>query len=483
MLTYQFRCSQAYCLHIWVFAAFLLGAFSTYGSWSNKYVPCPSQPLDSLFLEDTTKPFFSLPACSNAFRGKPYLSFEQAGSELNLANKVILGFQTSEAGSIGHAIAAGRLRYRSDILDAHVHLQANTIAEMDTSTYIHEVSLERAISGMPHIRNFSSYDFLLRESYFTLKWNDCRLDVGKKRMRWGPGYKGTLGWSGVTHAPYSLYQLYIPMGDGFRYSSFFHGYDDINTSNIPRFGGGQRVDIRICDYVDLGMYELVVFHGMQDFAQYFVPLQLYYLGSNAGDNAPENLLGGADLNIYLKPVRLYAEFINDDITVFDNRGNPNKYAFQIGSAWHSMGPLRVLGVEYTHVSPYIYGHRDSMNRHVYQEESLGWPWGNDQDVFNLHAAFDFCAAIRARSEITYWLLGKGRTADSWTADGRPNMDSAPYWPQNADHLLSLLVSLHYSPAEWIHSSLYLRPAWLNKAPTHSLHLFLQFSVPAGIWGD
>ncbi len=471
------RSSPAQCVWPLLVALAVVSVSGERDQRLNKYVFSSGACRDSLFLIDSIAPFFSLHHNNTPSPTYSYFRFKTNKNHLDIGNDVLLALQSSSKGTVGHALAAGRLWYSSSALDGHIHIQANTIARIDTSAYIKEVALERSISGMRHITGFSGYDFLMREAYFSLKWNDCRLHIGKKKMRWGPGYKGTLGWSGVTVSPYSLYQLYIPFGNRFRYSSFFHGYDDINTSDVPRFGAGQRIDIRICEHLDFGMYELAVFHGMQDFAQYFVPLQLYYLGSNAGDNAPENLLGGADVNIYLRPFRLYAEFINDDITVFDKSGNPNKYAFQVGSSWHSMKLLRRVGIEYTHVSRYIYGHEDLMNQHTYYEDPLGWPWGNDQDVFNVHAIFRPSGSLSSRAEITYWILGQGRIEDSWTADGRPDMDDAPYWPQHTDRVVSLLSSLHYSPLDWIQCSFYLRPAWTNGSPNHSLSLFLRLWVP------
>ena len=96
-----------------------------------------------------------------------------------------------------------------------------------------------------------------------------------------------------------------------------------------------------------------------------------------------------DFNVIIDRFRVYGEFINDDITVFKRSGNPNKYAYQLGGIYYGRGKLVQTGIEYTHVAPYVYSHSRVLSRHSHWGESMGWPWGNDQDLFNAHAVFLF----------------------------------------------------------------------------------------------
>jgi hypothetical protein len=76
---------------------------------------------------------------------------------------------------------------------------------------------------------------------------------------------------------------------------------------------------------------------------------------------------------------------------------------------------------------------------------MGWPWGNDMDLFTIHAAFNLPYNIKGRTELNYWIKGNGKIEDDWYADGRPDLDHAPYWPQNSKRIVSAILAAEYSP--------------------------------------
>ncbi|MBD3420579.1 MAG: hypothetical protein GF398_10725 [Chitinivibrionales bacterium] len=111
---------------------------------------------------------------------------------------------------------------------------------------------------------------------------------------------------------------------------------------------------------------------------------------------------------------------------------------------------------------------------------MGWPWGNDQDVFHAHAIFEFRDNLYSKFEANYWLKGKGSLKDDWYADGRPDLDHAPYWPEDPDKIISFILAAQYRPWYWMTWDIYLRPAWVNLKPDHSMHVFLRLDIP-GRW--
>ena len=178
------------------------------------------------------------------------------------------------------------------------------------------------------------------------------MTIGNEKLRWGPGYKGTLGWSGTGPAPMMYYHITANLGRVARLQSFLAGFGDeeamyraeldsawardtlptgVSYSNIPaRYGAGQRIDVALGKHVQLGVYEFVDFFGSADLTRYANPLQVYYTGAHTDAANAGNLLGGIDCNVLLGPVRVYGEFINDDITVFGDLGNPNRWAWMGG---------------------------------------------------------------------------------------------------------------------------------------------------------
>ncbi|MBD3420580.1 MAG: hypothetical protein GF398_10730 [Chitinivibrionales bacterium] len=194
----------------------------------------------------------------------------------------------------------------------------------------YDIEKERYYSGHEHISNFSDYDFYLPSAYLMLNFEKVSLFTGKKKVRWGPGFKSVLAKSNAVFSPLYFYYFTLPIVKYFKFSNYFCGLDDLPSSDTSRYQSGQRLEIAFGDKLRLGLVEYVNFNGNKDISRYAIPFQLYYVGSNIGNTGRENLLGGGDIELLLHKLRLYAEFINDDITIFDDAGNPNKYAYQVG---------------------------------------------------------------------------------------------------------------------------------------------------------
>ncbi|MDG5815540.1 capsule assembly Wzi family protein [Chitinispirillales bacterium ANBcel5] len=443
-------------------------------------------------------PFLSLPGqifeCDlplNFFKQEQALSFD-------LKFSTALEVQDKKA-VFGVFDAIGQ--YKTPWLNARVRLNAYNL-NSSTEYDFQEIEVERFISDRSApITGMSEKDFIMPEAFLTFMYQNLQLGFGRKRLRWGPGFKGTLLHSGHTHAPFYFYHFKLDLADRIRMSAYLSGYDDeisfdrddFSMDRVPgklamlsenpdqqiptRYGAAHRVDVKFNKHFQLGIYEKVSFYGSQDLVRYANPLQMYYVGQRGGDNAP-NLLGGFDFNLIFYPLRIYGEFLNDDITNFDTTGNPSKYALQLGGSWFfGDGILSEIGLEYTHVSYYTYGHYSVLNRHTFWGESLGWPWGNDQDLFHARALFRFRPDIIARVEANYWLLGEGTVYDSWHEDGRPNYDDKPYFPEDPNRIWSFILSATYLPRDWISLNMYYRPWVKNKELNHSFHTYLTIGLP------
>lgn len=398
------------------------------------------------------------------------------------------------------AALRGSIAYSSPFLKAHI--SADVYSTQDRlNNPISDIEFERFIKkdfNKP-IEGAFDFRFNLPESYLEAHYKFLKLSTGKMKLRWGPGYKGTLGLSGSNYSPFYLYNLNLHFGSILQGTAFLCGYDDesyyskelifknnttvketnINLkTNFPRYGSGQRLDLRFGKHVQIGFYELVDFFGSNELTRFANPLQVYYLSNESSGTNNANLLGGMDFNVIIDRFRIYGEFLNDDITVFENAGNPNKYAFQLGTTYYGKGHLIQTGIEYTHVAPYVYGHSRVLSRHSFWGESMGWPWGNDMDLFNIHAVFNLPYKIKGRTELNYWIKGEGKIEDDWYADGKPDLDHAPYWPQNSRKIVSAIFAAEYSPFPWMTFNFYYEPSVENGKVTNGVYSYLQVGIPA-----
>ena len=447
--------------------------------------------------------FLSLP---NIFEGDNSLplNFKHQDQTLSFGVNFITAFENQQkAAGFGVLDAVGQ--YETSWLFAKVRLNGygakgypQTLFDEPKEEF-QEIAYERFFSGhRSPIRTGPEVDFTLPEAYMYFNYKNLQLGLGREKLRWGPGYKGTLLHSGYAHAPFYFYHFKLNMADRIHMSAYLCGYDDENAfgktdftkdkvpamlqeSPLPaRYGAAHRLDIKFNKHFQLGIYEKVNFFGSQELIRYANPFQIYYLGLHTGNNYP-NKMGGIDFNLVFHPLRIYGELLNDDITNFDTVGNPSKYGLQLGASWYFDNDiLKEIGIEYTHITYYMYGHYTILNRHTYWNQSMGWPWGNDQDLFHARALFQFRPDLHAKVEANYWLMGQGKISDDWYEDGRPNFDDKPYFPENPDKILSLIFSANYSPLKWADFNVYYRPWWKNGDFNQGFHAFMRVGIPGRV---
>lgn len=426
------------------------------------------------------------------------LNLHTKDQSLSLDLKMLLAFEHITTSNRFFALTSN-VSYHSPYLNAFISADVYT-TEDRIPHQDQDIQYERFIKKDFNKPMEGVFDFRvnLPEAYLQSQFKFFKLTIGKQKKRWGPGYKGTLGLSGTAYSPVYFYDLNLNFGQILQMTAFLNGFDDESIyrselqfddsltikstgrnikTNFPRFGAGQRIDLRIGKHIQIGIYELADLFGSNELVRFVNPLQIYYLSNESSGTNNANLLGGIDFNLIFKRFRFYGEFLNDDITIFEDKGNPNKYAFQLGGTFYGRSPLIQTGIEYTHVSPYVYGHSRVLSRHAHWGESMGWPWGNDQDLLNIHAVFAFPHNIKGRAELNYWLKGDGTINDDWYADGKPNLDHAPYWPQNSRKILSAIIAAEYSPLPWITISTYYEPVIENRKLENGVYCYLQVGIP------
>jgi hypothetical protein len=266
-----------------------------------------------------------------------------------------IALRGAAGGSSGEGLLFGALEgravYESRFVRGWVNCRVATTDSLG-ARWPSESDYERNGSGSEvPVTGAADFRATLVEGYLTIGGRVFAVTVGKEKLRWGPGYKGTLGLSGAGPAPMLYYHISANLGRVLRLQSFLAGFDDESSyqsevdsvwpterlpsgkrvSTIPaRYGAGQRIDAAFGRHVQVGVYELVDFFGSSDLTRFANPFQIYYIGNQSSGTNAANLLAGVDCNVLVGPARLYAEFLDDDVTVFEDAGNPNKYAWMAG---------------------------------------------------------------------------------------------------------------------------------------------------------
>ena len=121
----------------------------------------------------------------------------------------------------------GNIDYVAPFLKAYLSLDVYT-TEQRADSPINDIQFERFIKtdfNQP-ISGVFDFRFNLPEAYLESTIKFLTLSIGKKKLRWGPGYKGTLGLSGTNYSPFYYYHLNLKFGTLFNMTAFLCGYDD-----------------------------------------------------------------------------------------------------------------------------------------------------------------------------------------------------------------------------------------------------------------
>ena len=192
--------------------------------------------------------------------------------------------------------------------------------------------------------------------------------------------------------------------------------------------------------------------------------------------------------LIVSPFRLYGEFLNDDISYSDHNHSPNAWATQLGGTWVGRGIVKEAGLEYTHISWGTYTHwAPGLSSHRFWNESRGWPWGNDQDNWCLHARAMPRADIRLSGELNWWIKGDGtlffyhwdwvHTHNEQPIAGHDDNEGDFQDYAHDPKVLSALIDVEYLPKPWATVHAGYRPALCAGGVRHEASLGVMVWVP------
>lgn len=466
---------------------------------SNEYYTTVSQSVNN-----SETRFYSLPHRQSDVDSLNYFTLQYKQNRLLLGADAVVGGEGPGKDLQPFISLSPQIRVSSSFVRGAIDLSVFTTKHCNYNLPIeNEYSRFYYSLGSEHIQGAFDFNFLLNQGWLEFYYKNLSLTVGKKHYRWGPGYKGTLGLSGNGYSPFYYYNMNFQFGNVVNVTSFLAGYEDehyyspelaTSVSNVQvksngmyidnalaaRYLAGHRVDVNIKNKVQIGIYEFVNFFGSSELNRFANPLMVYYFGNDMSGTNNANLLGGLDINVLLRNSRIYGELLNDDVTMFEKTGNPDKYAFQLGYAFYPKNDKLVhIGIEYTHVSPFVYGHSRVLSRHSQWGIPMGWSYGNDQDVVTLYTLANIHKKVSILGEVNYWVLGQGTVEEDLYSAGFPqkSFEDAPFFPENPDHLFSMQLTTNFKPVQWAELDLTLKPLWYNSDFDFELYAYAKVNLP------
>jgi len=186
-----------------------------------------------------------------------------------------------------------------------------------------------------------------------------------------------------------------------------------------RYFSGHRLDFRIFDNLNLGLFETIVYGGEgrdMEFS-YLNPL-LSYHAVQLNKDTDDNTFLGLDLTWYIRNRhKLYGQLLVDDVQVDDEEQGDQEPA-EIGylAGIQTVGLFNFLDVEaeYLRIANRTYNQKLPRNRYENRGKLIGHPLGPDGDRIKLAVSHWFKYAQRIMFKFQYARKGEGRYSDDWT---------------------------------------------------------------------
>ena len=255
-----------------------------------------------------------------------------------------------------------------------------------------------------------------------LQVNSAHLDllVGRDWLFWGASPYKSVGISDNS-PPFDQVRLTSRLGKRLKATAFTAQldptwYDDGEKRYLAkRYISGHRLDYQFNDRVEIGVAEWVLYGGDVQTLEwkYANPITLYYaLQYNA--KADDNVMFAFDAAIRpMDGVRLYGEWVIDDIQYVPGANDPHAVAWLLGATWYPQHLGRHLGIhsEYARVNRWAYTHLVPDNQFTHFGYAIGHPISTDSDAVRFSATYQLTVSSEAEIRAVLTRQGEGRIAD------------------------------------------------------------------------
>ena len=259
-----------------------------------------------------------------------------------------------------------------------------------------------------------------KRSYLQVNNGHFDLLVGRDWIFWGASPLKTVGISDNS-PPFDQVRLTGRFGNRLKATAFTAQldstwYDDGKKRYLAkRYISGHRLDYQFNDRVEIGVAEWVLYGGDAQTLEwkYANPITFYYvLQYNA--KADDNIMFAFDAAIRpIDGVRLYGEWVIDDIQYESDSNDPHSVAWLLGLTWYPRQLARHLGIhsEYARVNRWTYTHLEPDNQFAHFGYVIGHPIGTDSDTLRFSASYQFTVSTEAEVRAVLTRHGEGTIAD------------------------------------------------------------------------
>ena len=295
--------------------------------------------------------------------------------------------------------------------------------------------------------------------------NPHKLDllVGRDWIFWGASPYISVGLSDNS-PPFDLVKLTFTFGKlkatAFTAQLDATWYDDGTKRYLAkRYISGHRVDYQPGDRFEMGISEWVLYGGDAQTLEwkYANPMTFYYaLQYNA--KADDNILFAFDAAY--RPVdglRLYGEWLADDVQYVPGANDPHAVAWLCGIEWY---PRRIwarqLGIhtEYVRVNRWAYTHLVPENQFTHFGDMIGHPISPDSDTLTLSVSYQLTQNAQATFNAAVSRNGEGTVADRFYGE---DFNALPFPTGVVERLTEIGGQFSYRPlAAW---NVFLMYAW------------------------
>lgn len=187
-----------------------------------------------------------------------------------------------------------------------------------------------------------------------------------------------------------------------------------------RYFAGHRFDIFLSRWLQIGLFETVIFGGpgRQVELFYLNPL-IFYHGAQLNEDTNDNTFLGFDFSFKPKAgIKLYGQLLVDDFQI-DRKSQgdeePDEIGFFTGFYLADLLPSFDLKAEYSRVANWTFNQIHERNRYLYNNQLIGGALGNDYDLARASFIRWFDNSIAASLNFIYARQGEGSVTDEWTS--------------------------------------------------------------------
>lgn len=238
-----------------------------------------------------------------------------------------------------------------------------------------------------------------------LPW--LRMEFGRDRAHWGPGFRGGLLIS-QQNPRFDMLRINVNF-IGFRFTSI-HG--KLNSELGDKYLAAHRLEFTLFPWLIIGGSESVVYGGRGVEPSYLNPLMPYHVAEHhQGDRDNNNM--SLDFQIYpMTGHKIYTELYLDDFTTAENPFTYYGNKFALLAGWRWISPMGLtdsdLQLEYARIEPFVYTHKDSINVYKHYDRTIGHWLGPDSDDLILRWNHWFGRPIKAAIIAERIRHGEGR---------------------------------------------------------------------------